>query len=154
MRIVNIIGLALGVTLVCGMVMSNGASAYSLIDRCTTEAENKIYKDGLCKEPGPPDSTGWLEVLSGKSPVSSLLVLLELKSGGITLDCEDTLEGAVGPGASNEITKLIDDLGMEVTEAKPTTMCKVTEGGSLCTESAQVSLDGLPWLAELIATGD
>jgi hypothetical protein len=109
------------------------------------------FTESNCVTTGSPATWGWEEIKT-LTTVESLPFLLLRTSGPITLDWEGSLDGSVGPGVEDEITKLLNLKGEEITEAKPVT-CEVTAGSSLCTAPAVTSPDNLPWLTLLQAGG-
>jgi hypothetical protein len=152
MRKIHIIGIAFAAVFAFSMVSVSGASALSLWDQCTKTASPLEFTESNCITTGSSPTWGWEEIKSLLT-VESLPTLLLLISGPVTLDCEGSMDGSVGPGVENEVTKILNLKGEEVTEAKPDTECKVEAGLSLCTEPATASPDNLPWLTLLQAAG-
>jgi hypothetical protein len=150
MRKIQIIGIAFAAVFAFSMVSVSGASALSLWDQCTKTAVLE-FTESNCITKGSSPTWGWEEITSLLT-IESLPTLLFLSSGPITLNCEGSLDGSVGPGVEDEVTKILNLKGEEITEAKPVT-CEVTAGSSLCTAPATASPDNLPWLSLLQAAG-
>jgi hypothetical protein len=153
MRKIQIVGLAFAAIFVYSMVSASGASAFTLWDECMkVPTGTGEFDTADCLTKVSSLDWSWLAI-TAPTAVVSLLVLLELSSGGVTLDCEGFTEGTVGGGAADEVTLILNENLEEVTLEKPTE-CKVIAGSSLCTEPALAGPHGLPWKTELVAAGD
>jgi len=151
MRRIHIVGIAFAAIFAFSMIVVSGASAAPLWDQCTTTATVLEFSESNCITKASPGTWGWEEI-KVKEPVDSLTTLLELASGGVTLDCVGSADGFVGPGPENELTEFLNTAGVAITEANPL-LCAKTTGSSLeCEEPAGgvlVTPDSLPWLSLL-----
>lgn len=112
---------------------------------------------------GSASATLWL--VNGKSPLVATKVtihgtiILHHKAGSagnILIECTGLLEGTVGPGASDEITKVFDLSGKEITETGTGIECKVTESDNVfCAAGSKATVNPLHlnWKTELVLSG-
>ena len=142
MKRIHIVGVTFAAIFAFSMIGVSGASA-ALWDQCTKTASPLEFENSDCTVKGTNNTFGWEEIVS-KTAVDSLTTLIEMSSGGVTLDCEGSQEGTVGPGNEGEVTKLLNLKEEEVTEAKPTT-CTKTAGSNLeCEAPVTASAVHLP----------
>ncbi len=148
MRRIHIVGIAFAAIFAFSMIVVSGASAAPLWDQCTTTATTLEFSESNCITKASPGTWGWEEI-KAKTAVDSLTTLLNLTSGGVTVDCIGYADGFVGPGAENELTEFLNAAGKPITATEPLT-CTKTAGSNLeCEAPAVVSPDNLPWLSLL-----
>jgi hypothetical protein len=154
MKRIHIVGIAFAAIFAFSVVGATGASGqltlYDLCMEINLLTEKGLFNDNNCLTLGGTENWEWLEITAA-TKVDSLLVELTLSSGGITVDCEGFSDGTIGPGNEGEVTLLLNEEGLEVTEANPVA-CPILAGGLICTGEALASPDNLPWLTFL--TGD
>jgi len=142
------VGIAFAAIFAFSMIVVSGASAAPLWDQCTKTATVLEFTESNCITTGSSPTWGWEEITL-KEPVDSLTTLLNLSSGGVTVDCIGYADGFVGPGAENELTEFLNAAGLAITSTEPLE-CTKTAGSNLeCEAPALVSPDNLPWLSLL-----
>ncbi len=148
MRKIHIIGVAFAAVFALSMVGASSASALSLWDQCTKTAPVLEFTESNCVTKGSPATFGWEEIKT-LLVVDSLLTTVTFTSGPVTIKCEGSVDGSVGPGAEGEVTEVLSNLGELVTSAKPVTC---TTNGGVCGASATAFPVNLPWNTLLEAT--
>jgi hypothetical protein len=131
MKKIHVLGVALVAVLALSVVGAVSASAATL----QWLANGKAITSALASE-----TTGSITLGSTNG--------LKIKIEAVVL-CSGKFDGTVGPGGEDEITKVLNLSGVEVTLAKPLTEC---ENVKTCT-SSEVSPVNLPWLTRLELSG-
>jgi hypothetical protein len=152
MKRIHIIGIAFAAIFAFSMIGASGASALSLWDQCTKTASPLEFTESNCITTGSSPTWGWEEIKTPALATESLLTTLTLASNGTKITCEGFSDGFVGPGAADEVTKLLSEAAEEVTEEKPVECTLVTAG--LCSTPVLAFPDGLPWLTLLTGNND
>ena len=141
-------GIAFAAIFAFSMIVVSGASAAPLWDQCTKTATTLEFTESNCVTKGSSPTWGWEEIVA-KTAVDSLTTLLNLTSGGVTVDCVGYGDGFVGPGPEGEVTEFLNAAGKAITEAEPL-QCTKTAGSNLeCEAPVLLSPDNLPWLSLL-----
>jgi hypothetical protein len=148
MKGTHVIGIAFATIFAFSLIGASGASALSLWDQCTKTANPLEFMENDCTTIGIAPAWGWEEI-KPKTNIDSLITTLVLSSNGTTIDCEGSMEGAVGAGDEGEVLKLLSSAGEEITEAKPVT-CPLLVAG-ICAAPVMFSPMNLPWL--MVLTG-
>ncbi len=153
---IQIVSIILAAFFASSLIGTSGASAFTLWDQCTKTASPLEFKNADCTEKVAAFEWGWEEI-KAKTAVDTLPALWEFSSNGITIHCEGTLDGTVGPGNEGEVIELLTLAEVKVTEANPL-LCNVTRDPlGLCNgvgADADMSTDGLPWKTLLVAAGN
>ena len=138
MRKIHIVGLALV-----------AAFAFSAVAVASASAHEWLTKAGAKVEKAEKSTTDGLLLLHLKK-------IGALEGGGeLTVHCEGSFDGTVGPGAADKVEKVLGTKGELGTEASPI-KCEVVEStNSICKAKTAVSVIPIhvPWATELLLIG-
>lgn len=124
----RIVGLCLAAVFALSAVAASSASAYPVWQECGAGTE---FTNANCTTAGS-GPYGWVTLTTKVASTSS--GALTLTAGGITMECEGTDGGTIGPGSQDEITKI--------------TASNCKSGSFLCKTAAAKALN-LPWKTKL-----